>query len=360
MSTTELVISAWSAISPFGYGRDAFARGVLDRRDTAAPVDRDRWSVPDSTACVVPDFDPRVVLGSKGTRAMNRVSGLAVATTGQLLDDIHFAPGEDTGFVLGTTTGSAQSMMDFTRTSLTEDKPFHVEPANAPGCVMNCAAGQAAIWHGMQGPNTTIAAGRATGLMALKYTRRLLLAGRADKVLCGVAEEYSDARAWLEYHRRGGGNVMGEGCAILLLELASKVAADRSPLATVAGIDVQVCLDGDVAGTLRVLVRRLLDEVGIEPSQVWSACADASAGAEEAVLREMFGDDAAEVVPSLDLIGDTSAASAMFQVAAVLSVAASDPRSSGRYAVVSAVDDHGAVASVLLRLHPPAGRSGDE
>jgi 3-oxoacyl-(acyl-carrier-protein) synthase len=338
-----LAISAWSAISPFGYGRDAFADGVNSRTDPSAPVGRE-WTGPDERACTVPDFDVRERLGAKGTRAMNRISALAVCTAEQLIAEAEPECRDDTGFVLGTTVGSAQSMMDFTRASLEAEKPFHVEPAKVPSCVMNCAAGQVAIWHRLRGPNATIAAGRATGLMALNYARRLLLTGRAQQVLCGAAEEYSHARSWLDHHRQGERNraVLGEGCAMLLLGPESAV---RRPLATLVGVRSRMCLDGDAAAAVRTATRRLLVDGGVEPGAVWAACGD-----EPAALRSMFGDPVVDRVPDMELIGDTSCASALFQLTALLSVAATDPGSAGRFAVLSSVADDGAVACALVRL----------
>ena len=192
-------ITAWSAVSGYGHGRAAFTEGVLAGRRTAAGLDPGRWPAPgpEPKAGLVPQFDPRTALGRKGTRTMNRVTGLAVAAVGELADD----PAADKAglaLVLGTTTGSVQSMMDFTRASLTGERPFDVEPAVIPNSVMNCAAAQCAIWHRIQGPNITLAGGRPSGLLALAYARRLLLAERADAVLCGAAEEYSPARSWLD------------------------------------------------------------------------------------------------------------------------------------------------------------------
>jgi len=338
-----LAISAWSAISPFGYGRDAFADGVNGRTDTSAPVGPE-WSVPDERACMVPDFDVRERLGNKGTRAMNRISALAVCTAGQLIADTEPDSREETGFVLGTTIGSAQSMMDFTRASLEAEKPFHVEPAKVPSCVMNCAAGQVAIWHQLRGPNATVAAGRATGLMALNYARRLLLTGRARQVMCGAAEEYSHARSWLDHHRRDEQDraILGEGCAMLLLGTESSV---RRPLATLRAVRSRVCLDDDPASTVLATVRRLLVEHDVDPAEVWAACGD-----ELTALRTVFGDEVVDRVPDMELIGDTSCASALFQLTALLSVSATAPRSAGRFAVLSAVADDGAVACALIRL----------
>lgn len=120
---------------------------------------------------------------------MDRVTGLAVTAVGSLLDDGErnraVGTGEGAAFALGTTTGSAQSMMDFTRDSLTSEQPFFVDPARFPNTVMNCAAGQSAIWYQLKGPNATIAGGRTAALHALNYSRRLLGSGRARTVLCG-------------------------------------------------------------------------------------------------------------------------------------------------------------------------------
>jgi hypothetical protein len=154
----------------------------------------------------VPDFQVRAVLGKKGTRSMDRVTGLAITTVGRLLDDAprnrEVATGESAALVLGTTIGSVQSQMDFVRDSFTGERPYLVDPARFPNAVMNCAAGQSAIWHRLKGPNTTIAGGRAAGLYALNYTRRLLRFGRAGTVLCGAVEEFSTERSWLGRHTR--------------------------------------------------------------------------------------------------------------------------------------------------------------
>jgi 3-oxoacyl-(acyl-carrier-protein) synthase len=344
-----LAITAWSAISPYGYGRDAYADGVTGRTDPSAPLGPE-WTVPDERACLVPDFDVRERLGGKGTRAMNRISALAVCTAGELIAGHEPDSREDTGFVLGTTVGSAQTMMDFTRASLEAEKPSHVEPAKVPGSVMNCAAGQAAIWHRLRGPNATIAAGRATGLVALNYARRLLLAGRATQVLCGAAEEYTHARSWLDHHRRPAPDraVLGEGCAMLLLGQAQP--ADR-PLATLVAVRSRMCLDDDPGRVVPAMVRGLLTEHGVAPDAVWAASGDRSDA-----LREVVGDEPVDRVPDMALIGDTGSASALFQLTALLSVAATDPRAEGRFAVLTAVADDGAAACALFGL---GGHHGD-
>ena len=365
--TGSPVISAWSAISPWGLTTAEFAAGLRARRRTAAPLDRTQWTVPVGQACLVPGFDVRTELGRKGTRSMDRATGLAVAAVGRLLagDGTERLPGvsSDAGLVLGTTTGSAQSMMDFTRESLTSTRPYLVDPARFPSTVMNCAAGQAAIWHRLEGPNATVASGRATGLMTLQYALRLHRAGRAATLLCGAVEEFSAARAWLAWHGRAvdaaeaagaSGPVLGEGAAVWLLEPSEAARAHgRAGLAEPLGLEFGFARDrAAVRPVLAGCLRRLLDRGGLVPADVWlvadSQQADADGEAERAALSDVVG-AAGLRVGCMDCIGDTSAASAAFQVAAVLACAAG-MEATGRLALVTSVEAGGVVAAAALRL----------
>ncbi|HXL93344.1 MAG TPA: beta-ketoacyl synthase N-terminal-like domain-containing protein [Streptosporangiaceae bacterium] len=364
MTTAAPVITGWSAISPFGLDGHAFATGIREGRRTYAPVDHAVWPVPDEFACLVPGFNVTELLGNKGTRTMNRTTGLAVATAGQVL-----GPGkptaraaEGTAFTLGTTTGSAQSMMDFTRQSLVGERPYLVEPALVPYGVMNVAAARCAIWHGLKGPNTTIATGRPAGISALSYARRLLATGRAERALAGAVEEYSVARSWLHHHsRNGNGGPLGEGAAIFVIEPAS--SATRRPLATLLATEFRTCVDGDFGTVIRMAIRAALARGGVSADEVFLASPSGAPGpaglAERAALAEAANETAISRVPDLvELIADAGAASAAFQIAAVLSLAAVLP-AAGKPALITSVDPDGAVACALLRLAEDPGPAGN-
>ncbi|MET9610108.1 beta-ketoacyl synthase N-terminal-like domain-containing protein [Streptomyces sp. NPDC006512] len=367
--TGRPVITAWSAVSPYGIGRAAFTEGLRERRATVTGLGPEHGTTPDGVGHVVPGFSIREVLGKKGTRSMDRVTGLAVTAAGALLDDSPrnraVGTGEGAAFALGTTTGSAQSMMDFTRDSLTGDQPFFVDPARFPNTVMNCAAGQSAIWFNLKGPNATIAGGRTAGLHALNYSRRLLGSGRARTVLCGAAEEFSQARAWLEHHSgeqdTGPGPApapvpaLGEGCAMLLVEPHTPEDAGQPVLAELLAVELRVVLDGDPRPTLVSCLRAALRRAGVEPAQVAAVARSGAPGREglgEAdAVREVFGAvDHADLTPT-GLIGDTGAAAAAFQAAALLSYAADRPaEAAGRIGVITSVDRTGTVGCALLGL----------
>ncbi|WP_062214284.1 beta-ketoacyl synthase N-terminal-like domain-containing protein [Streptomyces sp. NBRC 109706] len=355
------VITAWTAVSPFGIGRAAFADGLREGRQTVAPLD-DEWQAAAETACLVPDFRVREVLGKKGTRSMDRVTGLAITAVSRLLDDSprnrRVGTGEEAALVLGTTTGSVQSQMDFTRDSLTGEKPYFVDPARFPNAVMNCAAGQSAIWHQLKGPNTTIAGGHAAGLYALNYARRLLRFGRARTVLCGAVEEFSHARSWLDKHTNdaepGAVAPSGEGCGLLLVERGGSADPDQPVLAEVLAVEMGIAVDGAVRPALRSCLERALRraEVGVE--EIWAVAtgeAPGRAGEEEwASVEETVGGAVPSRVPQTPLIGDTGAAAAAFQIAGVLARAENDPEATGRVGLITSVDRDGAVGCTLLRF----------
>lgn len=359
----HLVVSAWSVISPLGVGARPFAAGLLAGRSGIVPLDGAPGTLPYSHAGLVENFTPSGALGRRGTRSMDRATGLAVATVGDLLGDRPSEGSEqELGLVLGTTNGSVSSMMGFTRDSLTQDRPYLVDPARFPNTVMNCAAGQCAIWHGLRGPNTTVAGGQLTGLLALQYGRRLERCGHVKSVLCGAVEEYSLERAWLDWHTRGadeGGPPPGEGCAVFLLEAATTARrAGRAPVADILALEFAASSPKtSVKAVLAGCLRRALRAAEVSPGSVWALAPSGvtSADEERAAAGAVLGEPAPLIVSCIDAIGDTAASSAAFQLAAVLAVAGSAPEAWGRAAVITSVDRDGGVGCAVVRLLGPRG-----
>jgi len=367
-----LAISRWSAVSAFGIGAPAFRAGVS--ASVGASVGAGRPGSPAGEPRRVPDFDIRAVLGRKGTRTMDRVTGIAVTTVGMVLDGVALGtgaaehlpagpldppgppPGEadEVGLVLGTGNGSVASMMDFTREGLTGAKPFYVDPARFPNTVMNYAAGQCAIWHGLTGPNTTIAGGQLTGLLALNYATRLLRAGRAEAMIVGAAEEVSDARDWLVRlaetgprpaagtgtgtgASRGRGP-LGEGCAAFLVEPVDRARrAGRRPLARILGARFRAAGPPGAAGgpgmraALTSRVADVLARAGRRAPEVRIVAVTGDDAERCALERGAVGDlpgaDPALWLDCSALFGDTAAAAAALGLGAILAVSEAGPES---------------------------------
>ncbi|MEU9118448.1 beta-ketoacyl synthase N-terminal-like domain-containing protein [Streptomyces sp. NPDC048506] len=360
---SALVFSTWSAVTPFGVGSDPFRAGIRAGRSAVAELDREAHPGPFARGALVPGFSAAEYVGRKGTRTMDRVTAIAVTAVGRLLTEggpeLTARP-EEIGLVLGTGSGSVQSIMDFTRDSLVGERPYHVDPARFPNTVMNRAAGQSAIWHGIKGPNTTIAGGRLTGLTALSYAARLHRGGHCARVLCGAAEEYSVQRAWLEWHGRDGddqASPLGEGGAVFLLETAKDARAAGRPIGARLLTTRFRAFDepGGARAALAECVRDALKQAGAAAEDVRLVApvetGGVLAGVEEAAVGDALGAARPRWLGSRALLGDASAAAGSLQLAAVLTVfedVAEDAAAAPALALVTAVDRDGTAGCALL------------
>ncbi|MFI9254339.1 beta-ketoacyl synthase N-terminal-like domain-containing protein [Streptomyces sp. NPDC053069] len=357
---SELVLSAWSAVSPYGVGSDPFTEGIGAGRSAVDALDRDAWPGPFDRCGLVPGFTATEYVGKKGTRTMDRVTAIAVTAVGRLLAscgaELTERP-EQIGLVLGTGSGSVQSIMDFTRDSLAGERPYHVDPARFPNTVMNRAAGQSAIWHGIKGPNTTVAGGWLTGLLALSYAVRLHRGNHCTRVLCGAAEEYSAQRAWLEWHGRAAeerSTPLGEGGAVFLMETAADArGAGRVPLARVLATRFRAYGErADAGKALADCVRDALARAAVAPEDIRLVAPLGAGGelalAEEAAINDALGAVKPEWVRCRPLLGDTSAASTSLQLAAVLATAGASGLGTGEAALVTGIDRDGTVGCAVL------------
>ncbi|MBC2903693.1 beta-ketoacyl synthase N-terminal-like domain-containing protein [Streptomyces cupreus] len=347
------VITAWTVMSGLGAGAGTLTAGLRSGRSAVTELDPTAWPGPLGHGAPIPAFTVAGALGRKGTRSMDRATGIAVATVGMLLDDPEQPVGptgrRDLALVLGTGSGSVQSIMDFTRDSLTQDRPYLVDPARFPNTVMNCAAGRCAIRYGIEGPNSTIAAGRLTALHVLRYATRLLRAGHAEAVLCGAVEEFSVQRSWLEWHARPDGDrlrPLGEGCALFLLERPFAAARlGGEPLLRVCATAFRGFQDASAARpALAECVHEALSRSGAGPADVWAVVPsphdEETGAAQQGALGDVLGAATPLWLRPEELIGDTSAAAGAFQLAAVL--AEGIPRPTwGRTALVTAIDAGG-------------------
>jgi 3-oxoacyl-[acyl-carrier-protein] synthase II len=213
-----------------------------------------------------------------------------------------------------------------------------------PFALMNSAAAQCAMWHGLTGPNSTIAAGRVASPAVLRYASRLLRTGRTQGVFVGAVEEHSGARELLER-----GQLLGEGAVLLFLQTAS--AGNRAALAEVVASDMRF-RDGAPRRALAESLRHVM--AGFTVDEVWglalSAAEPGLSEVEDDAAGEVLGQQVGTVVRPGQLIGDTGAASGVFGLAALLAHAETNASARGRLAVATSVDRDGTAGCVVLRL----------
>ncbi|MEO1082884.1 MAG: beta-ketoacyl synthase N-terminal-like domain-containing protein [Acidobacteriota bacterium] len=350
----QVVITGRGAISPLGDAEQT-ALGVVDGRvaygqledEVLARLDRagDPASLRARTAGRV-DYDPRKAFAGRNFRPVDRTGQLAIlAAEGALaaLDGGATAEqrrGDFVGLVLGTMFGSVHTISAFDRRGL-EAGPKYVKPLDFANSVINAAAGQAAIWLGLTGTNSTVTGGAAAGVLALAQATQLIRDGRAHALLAGGAEEISfEALIGFEqagrlsasgrarpFDRDRDGTVLSEGAALVLMEDAESAAArSATPLARIAGygtaFDTSRGRDPERGGA--ILARTIglaLDAAGLEPGEIDAVFTGARGGAADAVegraVASVFG-RSAPVTAVASSLGCCLGASGAFQAQGLL------------------------------------------
>jgi 3-oxoacyl-[acyl-carrier-protein] synthase II len=328
---TGLVVTGTGVVSSAGIGKAAMTRAMA--AGPRRPPDADGLypgTMPYPSAYALADFDVRALLGRKGTTFLDRATGLALVACGQAIGDSGMVIGERAseriGIALGTTVGSLRSSSDYSRETLVAERPYLVNPALFPNTVMNCAAGQAAIWYGLKGVNSTIAGGRLGFLGALRYGMNVLRRGYADAMLVGAVEELTPHTAWAHY-LRGCAGLPGEAAAVFVLERAESAhAAGRRPIAELAAARGGFHPGGAASGLgerLAACMRASLAEAALEPRQVNLLAFSEAGGADDETIA------AAAVSLALppggiarirvqDVFGECGAAAGALQLAVML------------------------------------------
>lgn len=364
-----MIISGISVISPYGIGYREFASGVHDGRCALSVTEFDEpWAYPFTRphpcTAAVPDFDIRAVLDDKSINInrLGRPAGLAMGAVGMLLRDNDLSGYEprDRGIVLGGALVTADRSASIMQESVTSAAPYYVDPKLLPGSAMNYLASQCAIRFGLKGLNSTVTAGRTTGLSILNYARRAHASGRAGVLLAGAAEDLNPQRCWLIRHGRADAQpLLGEGCCVFLTESRESAAEHGRPeLIEVLGLEFGVAVEeGSAAEVLASRIGKALKSADLASDDVWAAAISGlrgTGGADElAAVNMALGSP--RVLTNEHLIGDTDGASACFQLLGAVAGATG----SGEILLVTSIDPDGQVGCGLFRINarPDAGTS---
>lgn len=236
------VITGIGMVSPAGLGKEVYWHCLHSGNTAIRPVTLfDTEYLPGHLAGEVPDFKPAELLGQKGLRLLDRSTLLALTASQLALEDARLIPpnkqeAHEVGVVLSSTLGSMASRLGFA-VDVLRDGPMSINPAYFPNLVTNSPASQVAIRFGLMGPNSTVASGMTGGIEALGYASDLIVNGKAHTLLVGGVEELCQ-ESYVAFHTLGIGSkansyqpegsypydqarnglILGEGCAILVLE----------------------------------------------------------------------------------------------------------------------------------------------
>jgi 3-oxoacyl-[acyl-carrier-protein] synthase II len=346
----RVVITGAGALSPLGDSPAALHRALAEGRSALKPIELFSLDgLGPRRAGEIRPFEPQNYLGDRNLRPVDRTSRLLLVAAQAALDTSGWTSEaraeREVGLVLGTTFCSIKTIAEFDRRGL-QLGPSHASPLDFANSVINAAAGQAAIWHGLRGVNSTVAGGEAAGLLAIANAVDLIAAGRADALLAGGVEELC-FESFVGYHKAGrlapedghpvpfdarrNGFAQSEGAALLVLE-AEETARQRGAailgevLGHASAFDPSAGEGSGAAEAVARAIRLACEEAGIGLDEIgaWSASANGGVKSDrcEALGGALaFGDRAADlpVVAIKAMLGEALGASGAFQAIDLLS-----------------------------------------
>jgi 3-oxoacyl-[acyl-carrier-protein] synthase II len=126
----------------------------------------------------VADFEEKKYLPGRNLRPLDRLARLATSAVKLALADTGWTPellrSSEAGLALGTMFAPSTWSVSLTGT---KSMVWLRQPAGFRQYCFNAAAGQAAIWHGLTGINSTITTGVTAGLDAMGHATDLIVPG---------------------------------------------------------------------------------------------------------------------------------------------------------------------------------------
>jgi 3-oxoacyl-[acyl-carrier-protein] synthase II len=304
----RIVVTGMGAITPLGSNvEQSWLRLLAGRSGITRLPDEIVAELPAKIGGVVPTieddpeagFDPDAVLPPKDQRKIDRFIFFAMAAADQALAQARWKPvSEDdrhrTATVIASGIGGFPAITDAVRT-VDQKGPRRLSPFTIPSFLVNLAAGQVSIRHGLKGPIGAPVTACAAGVQAIGDAARMIRANEADIAVCGGTEAcintvslggFAAARALSTgfneapplasrpFDMMRDGFVMGEGAGLLVIEsLSHALARGAQPLAELVGYgttaDAHHVTSGpeDGSGAARAM-RIAIGQAGIATQQI--------------------------------------------------------------------------------------------
>lgn len=350
----RVVITGAGVVNCLGQDIDHFHASLCDGKAGVGPVER--FTVPGDGVAWGGEiaFEASEQLGTRGLRPLNRTARLLTVAAKQAIEESGWNDEElrerNMGLISGTTFSSAHTISQFDIRGMTEG-PSKASPLDFANTVINAATGQAAIWHGLTGLNTTIAAGVSSSLRALIYGFEMIRNGTASALLAGGVEELC-YETFVGFHQADlsctqnndpkpipfaadrNGFCLSEGASLLVLEDAEVAEARGANIlceikGAGSGFDCQrglVPSEEQVSvDAIRRTIALALDDAGTDASEIQAVSSSASGDAwydraEALGLERVFGQHTSSlpVTAIKSMIGESLGASGAFQTASML------------------------------------------
>jgi 3-oxoacyl-[acyl-carrier-protein] synthase II len=361
MQRRRVVVTGIGIISPLGTTRDESWAGAKEGRSGVGPITRfDASAFATHFAAEVKGFSADKFIDFKDQKKQDLFSQYAIAATHEALEDAKLLGDTTTyaaakmGCVLGVGIGGLNILEKFHQAYL-EGGPKKISPFLIPGMISNLGPGNVAIKYGLKGVNYTVTSACTSSTHAIGEAFRMIADGLQDVMVTGGSESTvcpigiggfnalkalstrneEPQKASRPFDKDRDGFVLGEGCAILVLE-ALETAHKRG--ATIYGEVVgygtscdayhMTAPSADGEGAVNCM-RNALEWANLKPEQVdylnaHGTSTPANDSSESAAIKTVFGEWAKKglLVSSTKsmtghLLGAAGAIEAAFSVLAI-------------------------------------------
>ena len=242
MNHRRVVVTGLGIVSPIGYGVEENWENITAGKSGIGPItlfDTSGFSV--TIAGEVDSFNPTDFLPEKDARRMDRFIQFSMVAGNEAIRNSGLEISEENADLIGVYIGAGiggVTTIEATTTKFNETGARRISPFYIPMSIVNMAAGNISINHGLRGPNLAVTTACSTGTHAIGDAARLIQFGDADAMIAGGTEAaitptsvggFASARA---LSRRNSdpeaasrpwdlgrdGFVMGEGAGVLVLE----------------------------------------------------------------------------------------------------------------------------------------------
>lgn len=383
----RIVVTGMGAVSPLGASvSSSWSRLLAGQSGIRRLPDEVVSELPAKVGGVAPTitedpdagFDPDSVLPPKDQRKVDRFILFAMAAADEALKQARWNPVSEedrqrTATIIASGIGGFPAITDAVRT-VDQRGPRRLSPFTIPSFLVNLAAGQVSIRHGLKGPLGAPVTACAAGVQAIGDAARMIRANEADIAVCGGTEacintvslggfaaaralstgfNETPARASRPFDMMRDGFVMGEGAGILVIEsLSHALARGAEPLAELVGYgttaDAYHVTSGpeDGSGAARAM-QVAIRQAGISPEQISHLNAHATSTplgdrGEIEAIKTVFGTAAGVAVSGTKsatghLLGAAGGLEAIFTILALrdqiapptLNLGAPDPAADG-------------------------------
>ncbi|MCQ1776353.1 beta-ketoacyl-ACP synthase II [Neorhizobium galegae] len=304
----RVVVTGMGAVSPLGAGvSSSWSRLLAGRSGIRRLPDEVVGDLPAKVGGVVPSleedaeagFDPDSVMPTKDQRKVDRFILFALAAADEALAQARWKPVSEedrlrTATIIASGVGGFPAITDAVRT-VDQKGPRRLSPFTIPSFLVNLAAGQVSIRHGLKGPLGAPVTACAAGVQAIGDAARMIRANEADIAVCGGTEacintvslggiaaaralssgfNETPASASRPFDMMRDGFVMGEGAGVLVIEsLSHALARGAEPLAELVGYgttaDAHHVTSGpeDGSGAARAM-QIAIRQAGISPREI--------------------------------------------------------------------------------------------